>query len=64
MIAVSANCVAIAQAIKCDAVRLVERPSRFGGTFISIEDATGVIEVADTMSDAENRIKTIRDRLK
>lgn len=63
MIAVSATCVAIAFAAKADTLRLVERPSRFGGTVVAIEDHVGVIEVADDMSAAEARVASVRARL-
>ncbi len=52
----SATCVAIAIAAKDGTLRLVERPSRFGGAFVAIEDAFGVIEVADDMSAALARV--------
>lgn len=34
-------------------LRFVERQSRFGDTFISIEDKVGVITVADTQEEAD-----------
>ncbi len=37
-------------------LRLVERPSRFGGAFVAIEDGFGLIEVADDMSAALARV--------
>ena len=52
----SATDVAIALASKKGTLRLVERESRFGGTFIAISDDKGVIEVQDTRADAERRV--------
>lgn len=63
MIALSATCLAIALADKAGELRLVERPSRFGDTFISIEDATGVIETALDWAEANQRISAIRERV-
>ena len=45
----SATCLAIAIAHKIGSLRLVERASRFGGTFIAIEDDHGLIEVQANM---------------
>jgi hypothetical protein len=50
---------AIALAIKTDSIRLIERPSRLGGTFIAISDDHGIIEVADTLQEAEARIAEV-----
>jgi hypothetical protein len=58
----SATCVAIALADKRGTLRLVERPSRFGGTCIAIEDDVGVIEVADDLASAEARVAELRER--
>lgn len=55
----SATCLAIALADKRGTLRLVERPSRFGGTFVSIEDDHGIIEVADDMAEAKIRIAAV-----
>jgi len=52
----SATCVAIALASKHGTLRLVERPSRLGGTFVAIEDGKGVIEVANDMKEAMARV--------
>lgn len=52
----SATDYAIRTASASQTLRLVERPSRFGGTTVSIEDAVGVIESADTMSAAQDRV--------
>lgn len=59
----SATCVAIALAEKAGSLRLVTRESRYGlGAYVSIEDAVGVIEVADDMSDAQARVASVRER--
>lgn len=58
----SATDLAIALASKAGTLRLVERPSRLGGTYIAIEDARGVIEVADDLASAEARVAAIRGR--
>ena len=52
----SATDYAIALASKAGTLRMVERASRFGGTFVSIEDERGVIEVADDMAAALERV--------
>lgn len=62
MFSLSSACLAIALADKAGELRLVERQGRFGG-FVSIEDAVGVIEVADNMSEANQRISAIRERV-
>jgi len=59
----SATCVSIAVALRNDTLRLVERPSRFGDTFVAIEDAFGVIEVALTWAEANARVASIRERV-
>lgn len=52
----SATDYAIRAASAAKTLRLVERPSRFGGSVITIEDATGVIEVADDLLAAQARV--------
>jgi hypothetical protein len=52
----SSTCIAIALASKAGTLNLVERTSRFGDTFIAIEDDHGIIEVADNMLAAQNRL--------
>jgi len=53
----SATDFAIRIAAQSGELRLVERVSRFGlGAYVSIEDATGVIEVQDDMGAARARV--------
>lgn len=56
----AASDLAIALAIKEGTLRLVERPSRLGGTFIAISDAHGVIEVADNLELAQARLEALK----
>lgn len=62
MFTLSATCLAIALASESGALRLVEREGRFG-SYVSIEDAVGIIEVADNMSEANARIAAILERI-
>lgn len=62
MLILSATCAAIAFAANADQLKLVERQGRFGG-YVSIEDATGVIEVADTMEAALLRVSSVTGAL-
>ena len=62
MFTLSATCLAIALASEAGALRLVEREGRFG-PYVSIEDAVGVIEVADDMAEANARIAAILERI-
>ena len=59
MLTLSATCLAIAIANKAGTIRLVERASRFGGTYVAIEDDYGVIEVANDMAEAQRRIAEV-----
>jgi hypothetical protein len=59
----SATCLAIAVADRAGLLRLVERPNRFGGSFIAIEDEIGLIEVAADMAEANKRVGEIRQRV-
>lgn len=63
MIALSSTCLAIALADKVGSLRLIERASRFGDTFIAIEDAKGIIETAIDWAEADQRISAIRERV-
>lgn len=53
----SATDYASAIAAKRGTLSLVERTSRFGGTFVAIGDDCGIIEVADDMSAAQRRVR-------
>lgn len=57
----SSTDLAIALAAKRGTLRLIERPSRFGDTFIAIEDDVGVIEVALTKREADARVAFITE---
>ena len=63
MLLLSATDVAIAIAIRANTLRQVERPSRFGGTFISLEDEAGVIEVHMTQAEADDRLAKIQEAI-
>ena len=62
MLALSSQCLAIALADERGALEFVERESRFGGTFIALCDEHGVIEVAETLAEAEARRDALRAR--
>jgi hypothetical protein len=53
----SSTDLAIAVASKRGTLRMVERASRFGGTFVAIEDDHGIIEVVDDMATAQTRVR-------
>lgn len=59
----SATCLAIALADKAGTLRLEERTSRFGDTFIAISDDAGLIEVALTQQEAADRLNAIREQV-
>jgi len=52
----SSTCLSIALAKKAGTLRLVEREGRFG-SFVSIEDTVGVIEITDSMFAAQARVQ-------
>lgn len=58
----SATCLAIALADQRGTLRLIERTSRFGDTFIALADDHGTIEIADDCAAAEARIAALRER--
>jgi hypothetical protein len=58
----SSSCLAIALADERGTLRLIERTSRFGDTFIAIADDRGTIEIADNMDAANARIQALRER--
>lgn len=59
MFVLSATCAAIAIAAKAGTLRLEERASRFGDTFIAISDGHGLIEVQDNWQAAKARIAEV-----
>lgn len=61
MLTLSATCVAIALADERGTLRLEERSGRFG-PYVALSDETGLIEVADTMDEANARVQALRDR--
>lgn len=61
-LSLSSACLAIALADERGTLRLIERTSRFGDTFIAIADERGTIEIADTMAEAEQRVAGLRAR--
>lgn len=61
-LSLSSACLAIALADERGTLRLIERTSRFGDTFIAIADERGTIEIADTMAKAEQRVADLRAR--
>jgi hypothetical protein len=62
MIAVSSQCLSIAIAIGAGTIRTTERVSRFGVTYVAIEDAHGIIECCEDQAEADRRINAIRER--
>ena len=61
-VSLSSACLAIALADERGTLKLVERVSRFGDTFVAIADENGTIEIADDMADAEARVAALRAR--
>lgn len=58
----SSACLAIALADERGTLKMIERTSRFGDTFIALADNHGTIEIADTMADAKARVDALRKR--
>jgi ribulose-5-phosphate 4-epimerase/fuculose-1-phosphate aldolase len=61
-VSLSSACLAIALADERGTLRMIERTSRFGDTFIALADDHGTIEIADTMADAKARVEALRKR--
>lgn len=61
-LSLSSACLAISLADERGTLRLEERASRFGDTFVAICDDRGTIEVSDTRDEAEARIDDLRQR--
>lgn len=61
-ISLSSSCLAIALADQRGTLRMIERTSRFGDTFVAIADQHGTIEIADSMADAISRVEDLRIR--
>jgi hypothetical protein len=59
----SSSCLAIALADEHGTLRMIERASRFGDTFIVLADERGTIEIAETMADATERVRALRERV-
>jgi hypothetical protein len=57
----SSTDLAIAVAVAADDLRIVARPSRFGGFAYALEDAVGVIEVHSSQGEADARVASIRE---
>jgi hypothetical protein len=61
MLSISSTDLAIALADKAGTLQLVERESRFGlGTYVSLEDTHGVIEVQLSWAEAQARVAQVR----
>jgi hypothetical protein len=60
MLLLSATDLAIALAAKAGMLRMEERPSRMGGTYIALSDAKGLIEVQDSWAEAHARVEACR----
>jgi hypothetical protein len=58
----SSACLAIALADERGTLRLIERTSRFGDTFVAIADERGTIEIADDLVSANARLQALRLR--
>jgi hypothetical protein len=58
----SSACLSIALADERGTLRMIERTSRFGDTFVAIADERGMIEIVDDMETAEERVRALRVR--
>jgi hypothetical protein len=61
-VSLSSSCLAIALADTRGTLRMIERTSRFGDTFIAIADENGTIEIADDLQAANDRVMALRAR--
>lgn len=61
-LSLSSACLSIALADERGTLRLIERASRFGDTFVALVDDHGTIEIADNMNAAEERVRALRLR--
>lgn len=58
----SATDVALAQAQRAGTLRMEERTSRLGGTFVALSDDRGLLEVADDWAAAQARVQACGGR--
>lgn len=61
-LSLSSACLALALADERGTLRMIERVSRFGDTFVALADEHGTIEIAETMTDATARVQALRAR--
>jgi len=59
-LSLSSSCLALALADERGTLRMIERVSRFGDTFVALADEHGTIEIAETMTDATMRVQALR----
>ena len=59
-LSLSSACLALALADERGTLRMIERVSRFGDTFVALADEHGTIEIAETMTDATARVQALR----
>jgi len=62
-LSLSSACLALALADERGTLRMIERVSRFGDTFVALADEHGTIEIAETMTDATARVQALRARV-
>jgi hypothetical protein len=63
MLSLSATCLSIAVASKRGTLRLEEKASRLGGTYVAICDEQGIIEAALDMAEAQRRVADVEARI-
>jgi hypothetical protein len=61
-LSLSSSCLAIALADQRGTLKMIERVSRFGDTFVALADEHGTIEIVETMTDANARVQALRAR--